>query len=61
MENEENDTIGIIIRDDLSNEEEKKEYMLYKVDDNDINIEGNIYGHKKYHKIKYNFEFPIIE
>ena len=53
MENEENDTIGITIRDDLSNDEEKKEYMLYKVDDTDINIEGNIYGHKKYHKIKY--------
>lgn len=55
MENEENDTTTIVIHDHLNEEfnEEKKEYMLYKVNDNDINIEGNIYGHTKYHKIKY--------
>ena len=54
MENEENGTFTILIKDDLSEpNEEKKEYMLYNVNDIDINIEGNIYGHKKYHKIKY--------
>jgi hypothetical protein len=54
MENEENDTLTIMIHDELSeSNEEKKEYMLYKVDDNDITIEGNIYGNTKYNKIKY--------
>ena len=54
MENEVTDTLTIMIHDELSeSKEEKKEYMLYNVNDNDIQIEGNIYGHTKYHKIKY--------
>jgi hypothetical protein len=57
MENEEteNETTTIVIHDELNEvfNEEKNEYMLYKVNDNDINIEGNIYGDTRYHKIKY--------
>ena len=55
MENDDdddNERTTIVIHDELNGvfHEEK---MLYNVNDNDINIEGNIYGNMKYHKIKY--------